>query len=262
MNGIGFLKVFKRDPDKKAAAQQRRQEKKDARKECGSQGAKPVTLALGRLIFTLMVQANLDGFATKMSSMDIGKIRQLWCKVGGNPMTIANAIKAGASRKSRRIGFLDKLAKAGGIKISGIGMTSQPLKPITDAQNKAMLQKVAPIALGTSALVGTAAGQPEKGTLGGMSFLAVLKEIWPLVLGLIQTIKPSDIGAPEGGAIPPLGDDMFEEGFDDPAPAASSGGAAPSGGERAPKDSGMKSDNTMYIVLGVVAVGAYFMLKK
>ena len=92
----------------------------------GIQGGKPVrkiALAPGRGLFLGIVKANLDGFATKLQKVNPDKLKKNWENVGGNYSKLVNAIKVGASKPAKRLGFLGLLRKIikkkGGV--NGIG---------------------------------------------------------------------------------------------------------------------------------------------
>lgn len=241
--GVGFLK---RDPKKKAERQQKRDDKqkerdqkREARKDCGPQGLKPVTLSAGRNLFLLIVQSNLDGLATKFSTMDQEKLRQNWCNVGGNPQSLFDAIRTGSSRKSKKLGLLGRLAKAGGVKINGafIGAT------LTQDQAKKIADAVVPAAIAAGTAVGVATGQPAQGAAGGVSLGAVIKGILPIITDAIIKLLPDEntaVIAPPDGVIP----------------------TAPSGDSAGGGDGGGKFDITNILLIAGGLAAAYFVFKK
>ena len=244
-SGVGFLKILKRSPVKKAAAEQRqqerkdnRQEKRDARDECGKQGLKPVTLSAGRNLFLLIVQSNLDGFATKLSRMDQNKVRQNWCNVGGNPMSLLEAIRNGSQRPSKNLGLLGRLAKKAGVRVNGIGAT------VTQDQAKKIADAIVPAAIAAGAAVGVATGQPAQGTAGGASLGTVLKGILPIVIDAIVQLLPSEAG---DAIAPPNGVD----------PVAPGGDAMPGG-----PGSGGDFDITNVLMIAGGLAAAYFIFKQ
>jgi hypothetical protein len=276
-SGMGAL--FKRSPEKKAAAQERkdarqdkredkkearqdkREAKRDARDECGKQGAKPVTLSAGRTMFLLIVRNNLDGLATKLDKMDKAKVKTLWCNVGGNPYSLLEAIKIGASKKSKRLGFLGKLAKKVGIQ--GVGATSpaptlqsRGFSTLPAPSQEAELKKaIVPVSLATSTAVGTMVGQPAKGAAAGTSFAAVTTALTPLILGAMKIMVAGDAG---DSFTSQTDLDLTEDTTDFP-PASAGAGA----GAGTPPDDDSKGGNTMtYVLIGAAAIGAYFIFKK
>ena len=142
----------------------------------GISGGKPVrkiALAPGRGLFLGIVKANLDGFATKLQKVNPDKLKKNWENVGGNYSKLVAAIKVGAGKPAKRLGFLGRLRKKlreqGGV--NGIG-----------AANDSQVQ--AAIIATTSALaVAIPAAAPVIGPTG-----AVLAGIYPVVKDrVIQT---------------------------------------------------------------------------
>jgi len=145
-------------------------------------GAALVTGGLvgGRLLFLSMVKNNLDGFATKLQKIDTNKLKSSWEKAGGNYPTLVEAIKQGASKPAKKLGFLAKvksiLAKKG---IKGIGATG-------DAEVQAAIIAVA-TALGTAIA-------PAAGTAAGASIGAVLSQMYPVVRDMLLQVPASESG--------------------------------------------------------------------
>lgn len=138
-------------------------------------------LAGGRLLFLQMVKKNLDGFATKLQKVDTNKLKSSWEKAGGNYATLVSAMKEGASKPAKKLGFLAKvkaiLSKKG---IKGIGATG-------DAEVQAAIVAV-------STALGTAIA-PAAGTAAGASVGAVLSQMYPVVRDMILQVPASDTGA-------------------------------------------------------------------
>ncbi len=149
--------------------------------------AKVIGLAPGRGLFRVMVETNLDGFATKLAAMDQNKLKFHWQKVGGNYGTLVSSINKGKARPVKTLGFLAKLKKAGAV--NGLGATGGLEEAIVVA----------------APLVGAAVGSivpgagTAAGTTAGVSLGAVLLAILPIVQDLISKI-PSGTQAPEGDA--------------------------------------------------------------
>ena len=144
-------------------------------------GASLVTgsLAGGRLLFLTMVKKNLDGFATKLQKVDTNKLKTSWEKAGGNYATLVSAIKEGASKPAKKVGFLGKLKAAFAKKgIRGIGATS-------DAEIQATI-----VALSTA--LGTAIA-PAAGTAAGASVGAVLAQLYPVVADMVRQTPTSEM---------------------------------------------------------------------
>lgn len=249
---------------KKTARQDKKDDRKEGRESCGKQGAKTATLSAGRQMFLLIVRNNLDGLATKLDKMNVKQVEELWCKVGGNPFSLKNAIKIGASKKERRLGFLGKIAAKMGIK--GVGATKiQPvpkmdslgLKPIIPppSQTKQFESVITPITLSTSTAVGTAVGQPAKGAAAGATFTTVVKALSPLILGALQIMKTGDMGDALS-AVDNL--DTTEDPADLTPP---SGGGSGSGADDDDDKKGMGT-GTIIALVGAAALGAYFIFRK
>lgn len=237
--GVGFLGLGK---NKKPKGD--KPPKGPSRKDvCGKQGAKVVTLAPGRGLFLLAVKNNMDGFATKMSSMDNAKLTTLWCNVGGKPEELFDAIRKGASKKSRKLGLLSKLAKRAGVKIgaSGIGAT------LTQPQIDVITNGIPAVAVAVGSAIGLAVGQPAKGAAAGTSLGSVLKGIAPIVIQAIQKATPADETADI--EVPT---DVEKENIPDNASAAAAAGESGGGP--------MNTTNLILIAGGLAA--AYFIFKK
>jgi len=242
--GIGFfLKGKKPKGDKPPKGPKR----KDV---CGKQGAKVVTLSPGRVIFLLAVKNNMDGFATKMSKMDNARLTTLWCNVGGKPEELFEAIRKGASKKSRKLGILSKLADRAGVKIGStfIGAT------LTQPQIDAITNGIPAVAIAAGTAIGLAVGQPAKGAAAGTSLATVMKGLTPIIIQAIQAATPADvtddIEAPT---------DVEKENIPDGDAAAggSGGGNAAAGGSGG---GAMNTTNLLLIAGGLVT--AYFIFKK
>jgi hypothetical protein len=137
------------------------------------------SLASGRLLFLAMVKKNLDGFATKLQKVDVNKVKTAWTKAGGNYATLVSAIKEGASKPAKKVGFLGKLKAAFAKKgIKGIGATS-------DSEIQATI-----VALSTA--LGTAIA-PAAGTAAGASVGAVLAQLYPVVADLVRQTPASEM---------------------------------------------------------------------
>lgn len=139
----------------------------------GIQGGKPVrkiALAPGRGLFLGIVKANLDGFATKLQKVNPDKLKKNWENVGGNYSKLVNAIKVGAGKPAKKLGFLGRLRKRlreqGGV--NGIGAAN-------DSQVQAAI-----IATASALAVAIPAAAPVIGPTG-----AVLAGIYPVVKDMV-----------------------------------------------------------------------------
>jgi hypothetical protein len=139
----------------------------------GISGGKPVrkiALAPGRGLFLGIVKANLDGFATKLQKVNPDKLKKNWENVGGNYSKLVNAIKVGAGKPAKKLGFLGRLRKRlreqGGV--NGIGAAN-------DSQVQAAI-----IATASALAVAIPAAAPVIGPTG-----AVLAGIYPVVKDMV-----------------------------------------------------------------------------
>jgi len=139
----------------------------------GISGGKPVrkiALAPGRGLFLGIVKANLDGFATKLQKVNPDKLKKNWENVGGNYSKLVNAIKVGAGKPAKKLGFLGRLRKRlreqGGV--NGIGAAN-------DSQVQADI-----IATASALAVAIPAAAPVIGPTG-----AVLAGIYPVVKDMV-----------------------------------------------------------------------------
>jgi hypothetical protein len=172
-NEMGKITIISKDKRQQAAASVKSAVKKT--------GAALVTgsLAGGRLLFLTMVKKNLDGFATKLQKVDVNKLKSSWEKAGGNYNTLVAAIKEGASKPAKKVGFLGKLKSALAKKgIRGIGATG-------DAEIQATI-----VALATA--LGTAIA-PAAGTAAGASVGAVLAQLYPVVADMVRQTPNSEM---------------------------------------------------------------------
>lgn len=159
----------------------------------GAVNAKTVLLAPGRQLFRLIVQGNLDGFATKLSKLDQARIAKLWTQAGGEAGKLSADIRKGSSRPSKKLGLLGfikkKLASKG---IKGLGAT--------DAQ---VSQFITPAATAAGTAVGGA-----KGAAAGASLGEVLKELLPILQQLLAATAAADMtdNLTPPGPLPPITD--------------------------------------------------------
>ena len=178
----------------------------------GAVNAKTVLLAPGRQLFRLIVQANLDGFASKLAKLDQGRIASLWKNAGGDAGKLSADIRKGSSRPAKKLGLLGfikkKLASKG---IKGLGAT--------DAQ---VAQFITPAA--TAA--GTAVGGPAGGAAAGASLGEVLKALMPILQQLLAATATADMtdNLTPAGDLPPITDPEPGAGQTPPASSAAPGG--------------------------------------
>lgn len=180
----------------KAKVQQFKQKAKEQVKKVG-RGVSVVGLSGGRALIVAMVKKNLDGFASKMQKIDTNKLKSGWEKAGGNFTTLQSAIKEGASKPAKRLGFLGKLQKLvkskGGI--NGIGALSQ-------GDIQAAIVTV-------STAIGTAVA-PAAGTAAGASLGAALAAMYPTIVDMLKQTPATESDIIQGGDDLTL--DLVEEG--------------------------------------------------
>ena len=142
--------------------------------------AKTVGFAAGRGLFLVLIKNNIDGLATKLSQGNVQNLQNLWAKVGGDKAKVIAALKTGASKKEKKMGFLAKLKKAiGNRPIKGLGATGSG----ADA---------AIISVCTAA--GTAIGGTPQGTTAGASLGGVIVGLLPVVMESLKKVPATDTG--------------------------------------------------------------------
>lgn len=141
------------------------------------QGAKTISLAPARGLLMLLISKNIDGFATKLSKINTTNFLNKWYSLGGNRTDLANAIKTGASKPERKMGFLPKLKKIiGNSTINGIGAI--------DATTSGAI-----ITLCTS--IGTAISGPQGGAVGA-TMGGVLVQVLPTIIDAVKKAPSVD----------------------------------------------------------------------
>ena len=179
----------------RAKVQAAKEQVKQKVKQAG-RGVVAVGLSGGRALILAMVKKNLDGFASKMQKIDTNKLKSGWEKAGGNFSTLQSAIKEGASKPAKRLGFLGKLQKLvkskGGVR--GLGALSE-------GEIQAAIVTV-------STAIGTAVA-PAAGSVAGASLGAALAAMYPTIIDMLKQTP-----ATEGDNIvnDDLTDDLVEEG--------------------------------------------------
>lgn len=130
-------------------------------------------LSTGRTLVLALVKKNLDGFASKMQKIDNAKLKSSWEKAGGKFSNLQEAIKQGASKPAKKLGFLGKLQKLinkkGGVK--GIG---------------AIPQGEIQAAIVTAATAIGGAIVPTGGEVAGASVGAVLAAMFPTIAEMLK----------------------------------------------------------------------------
>ena len=156
-----------------------------------------VGLSGGRALILAMVKKNLDGFASKMQKIDTNKLKSGWEKAGGNFTTLQSAIKIGASKPAKRLGFLGKLQKLvkskGGVR--GLGAMSEG--------------EIQAAIVAVSTAIGTAVA-PAAGTAAGASLGAALAAMYPTIVDMLKQTPATESDIIQGGD--DLTVDLVEEG--------------------------------------------------
>jgi hypothetical protein len=177
-------------------------------------GAKSIGLSIPRQIVLGMYSLNIDGIATKAQNSKAA-LETSWKKIGGDPAALFAAIRDGASKPVKKLGFLDKLrskiqelvAKKG-VRLSGYGNgmcgvaeAEAAKKLLTNGGEISKQYQVALGVLGTS--LGAAIGSiiPALGTAvgsaAGAGIATILYEQTPVFVDIIfQGGKPSTSPTP------------------------------------------------------------------
>ena len=188
---MGKITIISKDKRQAAAAQVKATAKKVGK------SVSIVGLSGGRALILAMVKKNLDGFASKMQKIDTNKLKSSWEKAGGNFSTLQSAIKEGASKPAKRLGFLGKLQKLvkskGGVR--GLGALSE-------GEIQAAIVTV-------STAIGTAIA-PAAGTAAGASLGAALAAMYPTIVDMLKQTPATESDIIQGGDDLTL--DLVEEG--------------------------------------------------
>jgi hypothetical protein len=177
--------------EKKEVRQEKRADRKENRQETKEkikaglkkvgQGAKTLGLAPARAMFMTLISLNVDGFASKLSKINTTNLLNSWLKLGGDRTKLASAISKGASRPSKKLGFLPKLKQIiGNTNISGIGQTEIPA-----------IIKTKIISLCTTA--GTSIGGSPQGTATGASMGGIVVALLPSLINAIKQVPSTDL---------------------------------------------------------------------
>lgn len=143
---------------------------------------KTVGLSGGRALFLLIVKNNFDGIASKISLGDTTSLLNSWNKLGGNRTNLAEAIKDGASKPEKKLGFLPRIKKV--LNVDGIGAFEN-----LSTEQKTAITGIC-TAVGTA--IGTAGGSvtiPVVGTIGGAALgTAVGASLGVVTMGLANEL--------------------------------------------------------------------------
>jgi hypothetical protein len=165
-------------------------------------GAKSIGLSIPRQIILGMYSLNIDGLASKAQNSK-APLETSWKKVGGDPAALFAAIRDGASKPVKKLGFLDKLrskiqelvAKKG-VKLSGYGNgmcgvaeAEAAKKLLTDGGEVSKQYQAALGVLGTSLGAAIGSAIPALGTAvgagAGAGIATILYEQTPVFVDII-----------------------------------------------------------------------------
>jgi len=208
LSGVGSYRGIGETAAQRIARQAREKAQKVAA------GAKTIGLSVPRQIVLGMYSLNIDGLATKAQNSKAA-LETSWKKIGGNPAALFAAIRDGASKPVKKLGFLDKLrskiqelvAKKG-VRLSGYGSgmcgvaeAEAAKKLLTDGGPVSQQYQAALGVLGTS--LGAAIGSviPAVGTAvgggAGVGIAKILYEQTPVFVDIIfQGGKPATSPTP------------------------------------------------------------------
>lgn len=177
-------------------------------------GAKTIGLSIPRQIVLGMYSLNIDGLATKAQNSKAA-LETSWKKIGGDPNALFAAIRDGASKPVKKLGFLDKLRSkiqelvaSKGVKLSGYGNgmcgvaeAEAAKKLLTDGGSVSQQYQAALGVLGTSLGAAIGSAIPALGTAvgagAGAGIAKILYEQTPVFVDIIfQGGKPSTSPTP------------------------------------------------------------------
>jgi hypothetical protein len=155
-----------------------------------------------------MIENNLDGFASKLSTGNTTELLNGWYRLGGNRTKLAEALKKGASKPPKKFGFLPKLKaiynKAG---INGIGETTTEPSDASKEANAAIEKYkmdgsiqglIGGLCTASGTAIGTAIGPPHGtaiGTGAGAALGIIVIALTPVIIN--ATRKTPDTDKPE-----------------------------------------------------------------
>lgn len=177
-------------------------------------GAKTIGLSIPRQIVLGMYSLNIDGLASKAQNSKAA-LETSWKKIGGDPAALFAAIRDGASKPVKKLGFLDKLrakiqelvAKKG-VRLSGYGNgmcgvaeAEAAKKLLTDGGEVSKQYQAALGVLGTSLGAAIGSAIPALGTAvgagAGAGIATILYEQTPVFVDIIfQGGKPATSPSP------------------------------------------------------------------
>jgi hypothetical protein len=169
-----------------------------------------------------------------------------WKKVGGDSKVFADAIRKGASKPAKKVGFLQKLkGLSTKKKLSGFGS-------IGETVDKQLEAKIIALSTSLGATLGTAvpAVGNAAGAGGGASLGAVIVAIFPIIQEAVAKVPAAEALDPDkGGYTIPSGVEKADEEKQTVVPNE---GAAPSPNTQA----------FPYFTVGVIGLAAILLLRK
>lgn len=222
-------------------------------------GAKKVGLSAGRNLFLLLVKNNIDGLATKLNTGNREKQVNQWKKAGGDGKVFAEAIRKGASKPTKKLGFLQKLkGLSTKKKMSGFG-------GIGEVVPKEVQAKIISLSTAVGSSIGTAipAVGTAAGASGGASLGAVIIAVLPMVQEAVAKVPAAEALDPDkAGFSTPAGLEMADpEKETNPAAEAEAAEAVDKQTGGATNASGGIGIPTP-LLLGGLAVAAFFAFRK
>jgi hypothetical protein len=233
-----------RDAAARAAKEAAEKAKEIASK--ASQLTKTAVFSSGRNLLLLIIKNNLDGFASKLQSINTTFLLNAWNTLGGDRTILANAIKTGASKPAKKFGLLAKLNKiTAGTNIKGIG---------------AVPEIVATKIIAACSAAGTSIGGAPQGTAAGATAGKVIVELLPTLIEAIKKVPAVEMQDADAQFTTPT---EAKEDFTDTNESSSSS-PSPSPSPDTDKTPTPKKDNTMLYVGGgaLLLAGIYFATKK
>jgi hypothetical protein len=223
-------------------------------------GAKKVGLGAGRNLFLLLLKNNVDGLATKLNSGNREKQVNLWKKVGGDGKVFAEAIRKGASKPAKKMGFLQKLkGLSTKKKLSGFGATDEPVSKETQS-------KIIALATSLGATLGSAvpAAGSAAGAGGGASLGAVIIAVLPILKEAVVKVPAAEALDPDSGgySVPSGMEKADEEKETNPEAEATAAEAVDKQTGGATNASGGLLGGNNLLILGGIAAAAFFLMKK
>ena len=211
-----------------------------------TKGAAKVGFAAGRNLFLFLLKNNIDGLASNLNTGNRERQVSFWKKVGGDSKVFADAIRKGASKPAKKVGFLQKLkGLSTKKKLSGFGS-------IGETVDKQLEAKIIALSTSLGATLGTAvpAVGNAAGAGGGASLGAVIVAIFPIIQEAVAKVPAAEALDPDkGGYTIPSGVEKADEEKQTVAP--NEGAAPPPNTQAFP-----------FFTVGVIGLAAILLLRK